>query len=966
MKRIVSTAVIVILMIGICAGALICLRAAAGETESDRAQEVSIPPEKGTEASEPGQKQQSGKDGADPGQKDVPSETGSGKEQPPETESDSIQPGDAHSTEPQTDEPQPVWSAEDLRNEPEGMWTVRVTDVRADLPEEGRYYDGTDRIRVLFHTSASSGTKEDPPAYRVLCDARLDSPDAGERKVIGSFLLQTPWPEHVKLDASTTEPDITVTVKKAVLQIRISDGTKRYGDPADLDHIEFRERTVVHVSGFAEDENGVPVIPEGFRAPEAVTDRKVLKKDSPIYGADPSDPDRWSVLPYRNAVVLKRDEEGHVTGDPTANYEFCTDPEDPRCHMGTVTVTSAPAVYGRDYTVTGPEGAFFIGEDGTAYVRSGCSLEVKASSGSDYNSGYTSGALEGEGSISFRLSRRDSRGRLLADSEDAQIFYRADAFAAPAVFTVSRADKKGDAYFANHPVSVSYRVPEDDVSGIRSVRIRFRRCGGEAGCPPLPEGDAAASEHAWSEAGMSGSAELSQEGIWRLEAEVTDRVGNSAASLGDAVVIDSRAPSIEIRGALNGSANAGRVRLTVSCSDPWYQTGSLQTQLSAAYGGTIPDTLEGWEDGQGALIRFADFPVKREADAAYTLRVTASDLAGNRAERTITFSVNRFGSAYRLSEDTRSALGTYYHQDPFPVTFIETNIDRVSNARILLREGQQLRELTSGAGMQVQESRTGRKTWRYRYTVPSEAFSGDGIYEVMLMSRDAAGNSADSTAQQLPVRFAVDRTPPECLVTGIRPGEIRREDDMTAVLEVRDNMAIACAGIYVNASLQAEYSAEQIAACGGVIKVPLRAEKDWQTLQIHVTDRAGNELWTEEVPFLLGEGADGPYDAQKGRRLSARQIQFIRSTLSQWKQRAGSLLQRMGGGEGTITFRSDRKPDSRDSRKGITGGMLRAERVRGLGIFTLLFILGAAALLLGKIVADCCRRAWRIRRRKPG
>ena len=350
---------------------------------------------------------------------------------------------------------------------------MQVTDVHADLPEEGRYYDGTDRIRVRFRTSAYSKTREDPPAYRVLCDARLDSPDAGERKVICSFTLQTPWPEHVGMDPSVTEPDITVNVQRAVLEVRVADGTKRYGDPADMEHIDFQEQTVVNVTGFAKDADGNPVIPEGFRPPEAEVDSSILKKDSPIYGADPADPDKWSVLRYRAAVVLKTDREGNLTGNPTDNYEFCTDPEDPRCHLGTVTVISAPVVFGKDYEIGGPEGAFLRGEDGTVYVRRGCCLEVNALKGSGYNKGYISNALDGDSLIAFRLCRRDSRGRLLADSEEAEIFCRTDGSVPEPVVTVSGASRIGEVYYADSSTSLSYRVPDDDLSGIRSVRIRL-------------------------------------------------------------------------------------------------------------------------------------------------------------------------------------------------------------------------------------------------------------------------------------------------------------------------------------------------------------------------------------------------------------------------------------------------------------------------------------------------------------
>ena len=47
-----------------------------------------------------------------------------------------------------------------------------------------------------------------------------------------------------------------------------------------------------------------------------------------------------------------------------------------------------------------------------------------------------------------------------------------------------------------------------------------------------------------------------------------------------------------------------------------------------------------------------DFSYTPETDDLYTLRATASDLAGNQSETSVTFSVNRFGSVYTLDEWT--------------------------------------------------------------------------------------------------------------------------------------------------------------------------------------------------------------------------------------------------------------------------------------------------------------------------
>ena len=57
-------------------------------------------------------------------------------------------------------------------------------------------------------------------------------------------------------------------------------------------------------------------------------------------------------------------------------------------------------------------------------------------------------------------------------------------------------------------------------------------------------------------------------------------------------------------------------------------------------------------------------------------------MAGNKAEEMIEFSVNRYGSVYELSEETREKLGQYFLSKAEPITFYETNIDYVGESDI--------------------------------------------------------------------------------------------------------------------------------------------------------------------------------------------------------------------------------------------------------------------------------------------
>ena len=781
---------------------------------------------------------------------------------------------------------------EDGQNrEPEGYYTVTLEDIGPDLPAEGRMYDGTDRIGLKYSPQIrreDSGEKEEIPVYKVMCEARLDGCDVGERHVIYSFTLKTPWPDHIQLKTGQIYPELTVEVKKAVLHIRIPDGTKVYMDPPDLEHISLSGNGEVTVSGFAEDADGKEVIPEGFEPPQITVDTNVLKKNSPMYRpdeeedsgeqsgngtADGSIAGKRKVCRYEAAIILKKTLEGDVTGNPTDNYEFCSDPEDDRYVPGCVTVTRREIVQGEDYTVSGDEGAYLQQQE-RIIVRQGTRLYVEPVEGSGYNSGESSDALSGEGTFTFRLRKKDKSGFVTADSEEGEIRYTADGAAPVPVLSVTGTKGSGDYLYCASSSSVSAQTPED-MSGIRSVRYRILRTDLTAGNLALLRmsgGDGYLAAGNWSDVRSSGIASLSNEGIFRVEFEVTDGVGNRSRTTSACIIVDHTGPSVTVDGVSDHSANSGKVIISAACSDAAYEPGSFSAVMEAGHGGLVPKMRVTQENGTGAAVRFADFKHSARADAVYTLTVRARDLAGNETVRTLSFSINRSGSAYSLGEKTQENLRNYYHRQPFPVSFAETNLDEVPSAKVVIRRGTSIRELVPGDGLLSRGKTRNSDGFRYVYTISENAFQEDGVYEVILFTSDRAGNSSDSAACDIPVRFAIDKTPPQCLITGIRSGSRYQAESLTAVAEVRDNLAAAGVWIYSDSVLYRTLDSEALAKTEGVIKLPFKEKREWQTLQIRVQDFAGNEYWTPELVFLVAGKSDKSTAPPMRRKLSAEQI----------------------------------------------------------------------------------------------
>ncbi len=784
---------------------------------------------------------------------------------------------------------------------PSGQYLVSIKDCAVCLPEGGRVYDGTDRIEVTFNTELTrvrtpditeqkadkasesaadipgdqpSLPEEKEPEYHVTCSARLAGPDAGIQKVLCSFSLETPYPENVKLDESASSVQLDAEVRKAVLSVTIADGKKTYGEPADIKHIRFDKDDIILVSGFVKDENGQEIIPDGFKKPEVEVDSKVLEQWSPIYEVQKEVLSDSQVRhKYKKALVMKRTKNGKLTGDATANYEFCSDPSDPRYRPGTVTVERASLKRGESYTVSGEPGAYVIAGDGTVTVRQGSWLKVEPVA-KGYNTGAEKENIAADGIFRFSLSQRTEDGKLLAESKEDQIVYRVDNEAPKAEMSVQGAQKNPDACFSSSGAKVKIDTPQDEVSGIESVRFRILSCaltnetasGGGAGL--------LSQSGPWQEIGTEGIVSLDTEQVCRIEAEVRDRVGNVSLTISPVIVIDHTSPKLEIKGVTDQSANRGSVVITVGCKDETYRKGSLSATLESTFGGVKVGQTLYEEDENSASIRFDDFPKSKAADAIYTLSVDAEDKAGNNARRQITFSVNRFGSAYSLAPSTKEQLKKYYHTKPFDVTFLETNLDEVGGARVLLRCGGEMKEL-GAKNLSVRSSLEESGRHSYAYTVPAGCFSSDGEYEVMLLTQDRAGNSADSSSRLLPVRFAIDTTKPECLVSGIDPDGQYHAGKVTAVIEVRDNLELEKADIYLNSRILQSVSAEKLKKSMGLIRVTLPEKEEWQTLQVRVQDRAGHVTWSREYTVYVSSTAKGEAVKFKSGRLSAMQLEQL-------------------------------------------------------------------------------------------
>lgn len=728
---------------------------------------------------------------------------------------------------------------------------IYIESIRVKVPEGGRVYDGTKRIDLDYEIRLPQDAPEEL-RKAIVCEASLESGDAGMQGVSYRFLLPGELQEQYVLEV---EPALLeAEVKPRPLAVKLPDGWKIYGSKAAISQVHLTGE--VEVKGFVKDAQGKPVIPEGFQAPQVKLDTDVAGRWSHMYQGG-------TQKVYRDAIVLKYAKDGKPTGNPTANYYFDTDPSRGNYQKGSLTIVPAPIQEGIDYDVYGE--SLYRDESGNLWVRAGTGLSIVPREGSGYNQGVDYGPVTESGTFTFTLKKVDGEGAVLASSLEGQLLVLTDGEVPQASFEIAGARQEGEYYYGKPGVWVTIQIPRDEQSGMKSAGYFVSAHTGEA---PEKEGG----ENWWNDCRDGEALALKEEGTYEIYVRTEDHAGNLAYARSASIVIDGQGPELKISGVSDRSANDGAVQITVSSSDPNYRQGSLEIEMEGAKGGGSPRELSREEDEKGASAVFSDFPRTLQWDDSYVLTAKASDLAGNETRTRISFSVNRFGSVYDLAEETKAALAEFYHTAPFPVVFLETNVDYVGEAQILCLKNGEAQALVQGRDYTARlQAEVNRK--QYRYTVAPEVFVEDGAYEVILTSRDRASNSSDSLAQQKMVRFFIDSTPPQCLITGVSNGEICQAQELWLCLEARDNGALESLEVYVDGVMAASRTGDQMAEQGGVIKWRVSEKDDWQRIQARVRDQAGNESWTEELHFYVTQAQDtGEIEPFKPTEKTAREL----------------------------------------------------------------------------------------------
>lgn len=347
---------------------------------------------------------------------------------------------------------------------------------------------------------------------------------------------------------------------------------------------------------------------------------------------------------------------------------------------------------------------------------------------------------------------------------------------------------------------------------------------------------------------------------YTFDVYVVDRAGNYTAyekkATEDAVsptdfTVDKTKPTITVTGITNGSAYNGEVAGTVEFNDVNFNGGTIKLtradknsvyDVTAQHVGALPVR------GNGGSVSIANFDRLLTNDGIYTLSVTAIDMAGNEADPvTVTFSVNRFGSTYKFDDYLASICDQHIKSVTSDLKITEINPDSITNGTVTItRNGKVIDSGDIAPALQRSASASGG-WYEYLYTISKDLFKEDGMYKIVVSSKDAAGNEPNSeNDDDFEIVFWVDDTPAE--ISGIQGLEeaIVNAENHTVKFTVRDNIGLKSVTVYCDDKEIAKFGEKDFTA-GDLVdaEFTISEASSAQHIRIVAEDLSGNVLDTD-------------------------------------------------------------------------------------------------------------------------
>lgn len=375
------------------------------------------------------------------------------------------------------------------------------------------------------------------------------------------------------------------------------------------------------------------------------------------------------------------------------------------------------------------------------------------------------------------------------------------------------------------------------------------------------------------------------QGVYTLSVSGEDLASNKSESYtSPEFVIDTIEPKIDIQNVVNRTAYAGEVAPSAAVHDTNLADGTTieVSKISYPLSKDDPNPYAGAAINTSATDKSVSYlnPAKTKGnDGVYTLTVQAIDLAGNTESEAVTWSVNRFGSTYVISDNTGKMLDQYLKSSKTTdVKVTEINPSGLDDTKTSVELTRDTKNTTLKSGDNYTTDSDTSSGWsEYNYTVSKSNYDKDGAYRVLFHSEDAAGNSSENTMEgknaqksgaAAEINFAVDDTAPIASFVDLASNGKYEESSHKAKVSFEDNLKLSKAQIKVNGKTVATFTADQLEK-SPIREFTLDGSSSKQDVTVVAWDAAGNKskelkatgvlvtndsfvLWMNNLPLMVG------------------------------------------------------------------------------------------------------------------
>ena len=352
----------------------------------------------------------------------------------------------------------------------------------------------------------------------------------------------------------------------------------------------------------------------------------------------------------------------------------------------------------------------------------------------------------------------------------------------------------------------------------------------------------------WRTSGNTHTATINYAGDARytFDIAIKDKAGNNARDFEQQTFfVDKTAPSLEISGVEDKSANPGEVIPVVTYSDTNYDADRVEITLIGANRKNVE--LDGYytDIHNGRSFVFYDFAEQKSVDDIYTLAAMLTDKAGNTTTKEINFSVNRFGSTYALSDSTEKLNNTYV-KEATDVVVTEVNANKLSNIKVTLFKNNETILLKEGTDYALTVTGGNGQWYEYKYTILAKNFESDGVYSITIESDDEAGNMAknDHDTKNTEINFGIDSTMPIINIENLESRSTYATENLVVDMSIRDNLVLSKVIVELDGKEIKVWSADELTEIvkdGGNFSFDIPGDSiEAHRLVVYAVDAAGN------------------------------------------------------------------------------------------------------------------------------